>query len=445
MSDQLAADFFSALNGWTCDGYSLALNYLALQNTNGEMRLLRAAMVASPVPGDEARSFTLRSERIAAGSIVRNNLAQSEIVEILSDLSCGIVIIDDEAFAFASSKIDFQSDLADTVRWEYDLHLRVNAPLTEGCKFDVASIDREFRTLSTPFDGLPDITGFLSLGGDRNPPTDFAKAELIVKPPVDCMIGQTTLSNDVLRVSLLAHPAFSNADLSVAVRATPGVGLSARRQVATDISWIAGENGFLHGTGEIHLQNSDSALIMLSLAGKTVRRQWFLDPIKARNARVFAAKHFDPDFRQLRRALLEDRDGPRFELGISALLFLLGFAPAVQVETEAPDILVASPAGRLVLIECTLKISDFRTKLGKLVGRRASLGREMNSTGHITQMYAVLICRAPRDQLVIDEEELRYHGVVLLTQPDIENGLLRLNGHTDPDQLLSELTPDVRQ
>jgi hypothetical protein len=117
----------------------------------------------------------------------------------------------------------------------------------------------------------------------------------------------------------------------------------------------------------------------------------------------------------------------------------LGFASAVQLETEAPDLLVATPAGRLVLVECTLKVADFRTKLGKLVDRRASLQREMTKTGHPAQMYAVLICRVPADQLVIDVAELRQHGVILLTLSDIENGLMRVHGHNDPDEMLAGL------
>jgi hypothetical protein len=146
--EQLAGDFFAALDGWACDGYSLTIHYLALTNTNGHMRLLRAAVAAALLPANDELSFKVRTERIAAGLLVRNNLTQVEITQVFNDLARGTVDIEGEEFVFASSQISFESQLSDTVRWEYDLHLRINAPLTEGCKFDVASIDRELRTVS---------------------------------------------------------------------------------------------------------------------------------------------------------------------------------------------------------------------------------------------------------------------------------------------------------
>lgn len=445
MSEQVSSDFFAALGGWACDGYSLSINYLALQNTAGVMRLLRLAIIASPLPVKETLAFSVRTERIAAGAIVRNNVTRSEVSQVFNDAAQGTIIVDEEVFAFASRQISFESHLSDRVRWEYDLHLRINAPLTEGCKYDVTSFDRELRIVTPPFDGLQDLTSWLGLGGEKNQPTDFGKAELVVKPPVDCIIDETRLRDDRLHIVLAAHAGLDAAALNVALLATPGLGLTSRKQVAADIAWVVGEHGLLRGTGEILLENADSALLMLSLGDKTVRRQWFLDPVKARNARVFAAKHFDKDLRYLRRALLEDKDGPRFETAVCALLFLLGFAPAVQIETEAPDLLVATPAGRLVLVECTLKVADFRTKLGKLVDRRSSLIREMERTGHTAQLYAVLICRVPLDQLVYDPEELTQHDVILLSQPDVETGLSRVDAHNDPDSMLSDLTPGPGQ
>jgi hypothetical protein len=39
---------------------------------------------------------------------------------------------------------------------------------------------------------------------------------------------------------------------------------------------------------------------------------------------------------------------------------------------------------------------------------------------------------------VVDPAELAQHNVILLTQADIENGLMRVNGHNDPDGLLEQ-------
>jgi hypothetical protein len=439
ISNRAKDEFFSAINDWICDGYSLSIGYIALRNTEGEMRLLRLSVLSSPVAADEEFNFQIRTSRIAAGNFLANNKSKVEIISLLIAASEGKITIGDEDFQAASSQKSFETDLSDTVRWEYDLHLRLNAPLTEGCQFDVPSIDRELRTVTPPFDGLVDLTFWLGLGGHTLPPTSFGKVELRVKPPVDCLVDQTSLRDDQLNVVLVAHPEFNRAAVCVAVRGVPGKALQARRQVAAEIVWNKSEQGLIKGIGGIAISNAESALLMLSIGGTTIRRQWFLDPIKARSTRVFATKHFDPDMRQLKRALLEQMDGPRFERAVAALLFALGFSPAVQVETDAPDILVATPAGRLILVECTIKTSDFRQKLGKLVDRKNSLKFALEKARHAAQLYAVLVCRVPRDQLTFDRDELTRLGVLLLTSAEIENGLGSLNGHFDPDLVLTEL------
>jgi hypothetical protein len=170
----------------------------------------------------------------------------------------------------------------------------------------------------------------------------------------------------------------------------------------------------------------------------TIRRQWITDPNKARNNRYMAVNHFDRELRKIRTAILESADSAKFEQGIAALLFLLGYSPAQQLETDSPDLIVTTPGGQLLLIECTLKTSDLPAKLGKLVDRRGSLTKSLASAGHQTEILAVLVCQLPRNQIAAHNEELRSRKVLLLAHEDLASGFDRVRYPTDPDKIVAE-------
>jgi len=195
---------------------------------------------------------------------------------------------------------------------------------------------------------------------------------------------------------------------------------------------------------EVELENADSALTILSANGLTIRRHWFVDQEKAINVRYVATQLFDRELKQLKQSVLPDtsdtnkNDAARFEKGITSLLFMLGFSTGAQIETDAPDIILSSPSGKLALIECTLRTTDFRTKLEKLVGRRGELISRLEATGHNLGVIAILVCATPRQQLAIDDKQLVQSRVLLLCREDIEKAFYRIRNPIDPEELLRE-------
>jgi len=175
---------------------------------------------------------------------------------------------------------------------------------------------------------------------------------------------------------------------------------------------------------------------MLLIGQTTVRRQWILDPAKARNHRLLAVQQFDQDLRMIRDAVLQGTDSVKFEHGVAALLFMLGFSPSVQLETNAPDLIVATPLGRLVIVECTTRISDFASKIGKLVDRRGALQKSFARSGHPTDVIAALVCRLPRDQIAAQPADVLAHNVLLFSQEDLSSAFDRVRIPQDPDQMV---------
>jgi hypothetical protein len=235
----------------------------------------------------------------------------------------------------------------------------------------------------------------------------------------------------------LAHPQFDVSHVAMAVRGVPDAGLRQRRQIATTIEWEAASDTVRTGHAQVELKGADSALTMLIIGSSTVRRQWFIDPQKSRNNRFQAVQHFDKELRMLRDAVLVSADGSRFERGIAVLAFLLGFTPCMPMETDAPDLIVATPSGRLVLFECTTRIADFHKKLGNLVHRRGSLSKAIGTSG-ASAITAVLVCRLPSDQIGSRSAELIRDGVLLVSQDDLLVAFDRLQLPNDPDQMLEQ-------
>ena len=182
---------------------------------------------------------------------------------------------------------------------------------------------------------------------------------------------------------------------------------------------------------------------MLMVGDSVVQRHWFPDPVKARNRRLLAVRHFDSELRMLRAAVLDTTDSDQFEQGIASLLFLLGFAPVVQIEKDSPDIVVATPGGQLGIVECTTRIADFSMKLGKLVDRRGALAKAMDGAGHPSDIVAVLVCRLPKDQIASVKDELRAQRVRLIAKEELVTALEYVLHPPDPDELVSQLRKEL--
>jgi hypothetical protein len=231
---------------------------------------------------------------------------------------------------------------------------------------------------------------------------------------------------------------FDTTRIGLAMAAFPVEGISSRRQIASKIRWAKPRRALRKGTVTIKTRKMDSALVMLTVGDATVRRQWFLDPEKVRNHRLAAVRLFDKDLRMVKQAVLQAADATRFELGVETLLFLLGFAPTVMLERDAPDLIVAAPSGRLVLVECTTRIADFHTKLGKLIDRRGAAIKHMQSSGHGSTVFAALVCALPKDQIAVSDVELAKRGVMLATAETLSAVFDQARFPTDADKLLDQ-------
>lgn len=439
MNRQTTRDqFLEAAADWICDSYSLGINYLATTD-QGVLKIIDASLSVQPLPPIKKNNFMAKAGNLLVGQEIIPSLSSAEILTLLENAINGELNVNGlQLKIHTSSDLDYYSETSHQNTWFSELHLLVSgSKLNVPSASEITSNDNSLRCSTTPFDGLADLCSWLQLTDGRTSGR-AASINLRVGPPVDMIFESSNLHDNNFKLALTAHPKFDISKVGLATREFPGSGLESRKQSSKLISWKRIKGGLRPGLLGMKLANADSVLAMLTVGGRTIRRQWFNDPNKAINARYVATQLFDKDLKQLRQAVLEPTDSFRFEQGIASLLYLLGFSNAIQVETQAPDILVTSPNGKVAIVECTMKISDFQTKLGKLVDRRNALMASLNATGHNLRVDAFLACGLPKAQIAIEDRQLINHKVTLLCREDISNAFLQLRIPTNPDDMLDK-------
>jgi len=264
-----------------------------------------------------------------------------------------------------------------------------------------------------------------------------------VNPPAGVAIDESCLESNRLQLKLDLHPKFDPTSVHLAIREFPGKGIETRKQVGNLIVWQPEQNSLRKGVLDLTLSNADSVQTMLVVGNRTVLRRWFFDSGKAVNSRYVATQLFDKDLKQLRRSLVDATDSVAFERGVASLFFLLGFSPALQLESASPDILITTPGGQIVLVECTIKISNFHNKVGKLVDRRNALVKVLEASNHNLRVDAFLICGLPISQIAVDQNSLTQHQVVLLSREGIVQAFDQLRIPSNPDEFLKNMTASL--
>jgi hypothetical protein len=428
--------FLESAAEWICDSYSLAINYLATSD-HGILKIIDASLFLYPLPLERADNFAIEAGSLLAGQEILPSLTKADILRRLVKAATGDLEVNGLLLKLdITSTLDYYSEIPHLDTWYSDLHLKVigSQPKTVPSSESLDN-DNALRRAAPPFDGMTDLCSWLRLT-DTRANGRAPSITLRVGPPVDMIFDGSKLHENNFQLTLSAHPKFDTGKLGLATREFPGRGIESRKQTSDLISWKSVKDGRLPGILHLELVNADSVLAMLTVGSRTVRRQWFVDPAKAVNSRYVATQQFDRDLKQLKRAVLETTDSVSFEKGISSLLYLLGFSTAIQIETDAPDILVSTPGGKLAIIECTTKISDFQNKLGKLVDRRNALMTTLETTGHNLRVDAFLACGLPKTQIAIEESQLTQHQVTLLSREDISKAFDQLRTPTSPDEML---------
>lgn len=446
MNEQSIRDrFWESAQHWICDSYSLGIYYLA-SDEKSTTSIIDANFFLYPIPPEKIENFSLQVGSLFAGQQIFPSLSREELLAQLELATRGEIFVHGQTIRLArETEYRYYEEHSHRDTWFTELNLQVTGqrlhPLSGA---ETAGIDTALRNATPPFDGIEELSNWLRLS-DRRINGRESVLNIRISPPVDMLVEKYSLHDNKFQLAFSAHPKFDVSRVGVSLREFPGIGIKSRRQVGDSIVWSRSKGGRRPGQLKVKLFNADSVLVMLTLGRQTIRRQWFTDPDKALNTRYMATQFFDKELKQLRQALLDSTDSVKFEQAVASLLYLLGFSAAIQVETQAPDILVSSPTGKLAIIECTTKISDFQSKLGKLVDRRNALLASLNAMGNVHRVDAFLVCGLPKSQIAAEEKQLVQHRVTLLCRENLTDALIRLRTPTSPDEMLDQADSQIEQ
>lgn len=432
----LYLDNFSA---WIYPKYTVTISYLGLKSEDG-LTLLDAHIRFTPLPFPEFEPFSIETAEIVAGQIAYPNVSKLKLERIRTNAVNGKIETSHGTLILPfSERLSYFSELINRQSWESDLHLKIlgnTVHLTN--PVTLTKIDNSLRCASLPFDGLNDLCRWLSLS---EPYSTQSSITLRANPPVDLILNECSLESGRLKLTIRAVWNLDFQDIFLSIRPIPGK-TSTRIFIHQKIVWKRYQKGIRQGNIEIDLENVDSVLVILMLKQSLVRRNWFEDPARAVNYRLIAVQSFDKDLKDLKQGLSpEGNESRKFEKAVALLMYILGFTQAQPLGTESPDIIAATPRGRIIVVECTVKISDAHSKIGKLVQRRGAVLEALRVGGHATrEVIAILVCALTKDQIpTVDSKEWYENRILLVTKPDLEELLLRAKGMIDPDELLDDV------
>jgi len=304
---------------------------------------------------------------------------------------------------------------------------------------NISEINAELRTGERPFDGLADLLARYNLGSNGYIAQE-QKITLVLTPPLDVQLNRCSLSNDLLVLELRKSVALGREKISIGLRQLPGECLSRRSQVAHLVSWAPAESGFELGRLEMKLDSCAAAELMVSASGHTATRCSVEDNANGLNPRLKVYRRYDASLAQLKDHLFpEDKKSKNLEVGVATLLHLLGASSVKMLPTDAPDVIAETPGGRLVIIECTVKMDD-PAKLTKLANRRNSFVFHHDGAGQTREVLALLVVSKPRNQITVDVEELNRNQIILIAKEEIEAAISRLSSPPNLDELYVQMS-----
>ncbi|WP_036140887.1 hypothetical protein [Luteibacter sp. 9135] len=433
-------ELLASLKVWASDPYAADFRYIGHLNTSGDMELLTGELVLYPLPVDGISSFQVEAEGLIAGQYIQNDLTPEAIINIVDsavrgDIAVGNLTLSLRKHALLSAKRDRTNQ-----EWAIRPTVMIsgNQPTSLPEATALSAIDQALRMGDIPFDGLDELVRWLAV---LDPREHRSKGSLrvVLNAPCNIAFAESGFKDEVFTITIDAHPGTRTDMVGVAVVGHPGPTQASRHQVGSNIEWDLIQEGRLRrGKATVKLPLAERALVVLSVGNACVQRQWFPHPAKSQNERLLAMRTFDRDLKQVRFNLLEGTQPEKFELAVAALAFLRGFAPSVQLETDSPDIVLTTPGGQMVLIECTLQSKDVHNKVGKLVDRRHALEAALSTSRSARPILAVLVTRQHRQQVAMTTDEFRDRKIALVTRDQLEEYIHFAGNSTDPDTTVSK-------
>jgi len=301
---------------------------------------------------------------------------------------------------------------------------------SRGMFFDRQRLDWQLKAATTPMDGLIDMVGEI---GIAVPDGELCQFELVALNVVQ-FDPASRLENGKARIFLRASPALDRSKIRLGYKSSLGARVVRKSHGGDELEWRE-ESGIAHALHEVDLDAGSLIHAFVSYVNEAQQQFWIIDPTALPNPRRAAYEAFDPGLAILRDCLLVDsmqRNKPAsrdFESSISLLASILGFnciyfgnVPKLQ---DGPDMILVSPRGDYVILECTILQID--EKLTKLFTRVQMLRARLDRAGLQSRRLLPVVATAMKRANIpsADLNRAAQIGISVVTHEDLEDALNR--------------------
>ncbi|MEO8883214.1 MAG: hypothetical protein ABI377_07385 [Devosia sp.] len=208
-------------------------------------------------------------------------------------------------------------------------------------------------------------------------------------------------------------------------------------------TWSKPEN-VAYQVGETALQVPRAAALQcFAVYSERAFHYWWVgDPKSPHNARRALLQLYDEQLARTSEALMR---GPRrgksktLEAAVAYLLWMGGFSPIHLGEngpTDAPDVIGITPAGNVLVVECTTGGLKADNKLQNLMDRTLELQEQLKASnlGHL-RVLAIIATTRPRTEVEIELQDFEKRGILVATQENLQDALARTAAAHDADSV----------
>jgi len=305
----------------------------------------------------------------------------------------------------------------------------------------------ELKASDPPYDSLGELLNEFMLGGYDG---DLSCIEVSIPNFAEVDL-KSQVSGSVAKPGVMLPPGLDRTPLSLGILLYHQ-GAAVKRVVlrGDQLTWSQREGPptpkHQLGIGTVEIPVGAALKCIAVYNGIAQHEGWIGDPDAFPNWRRTVYERADSGCEVMRDFLFEDKkarrkEGGDFEEGVASLMWILGFgvlhlrSPRMH---DNPDLLLTTPHGRLVLVECTTGIIDNDDKLAKLHARARSLKSQLEKAGQgYIELVPVLVTALPTASVVDIDKAARF-GIVVVTQEGLRSAFERSIVPVDPDALVTE-------
>ena len=302
-------------------------------------------------------------------------------------------------------------------------------------------LDWALRSADVPYDSLNELSIDFGMGGLIERSTIIEA----VAPNVVAIDLSNQVTGGTARIGVLATKGVNRSKVSIGYRVLDKGTVTARTTVAGDVlDWVEEDAREVAST-EIAVPPASIVNCYARYEGVTYHSGFIVDPSLAQNPRRAAYERFDPELTALAEALTtnERKRARDVEPAVACLLWMLGFNTChlggTKVLQDGPDILGATPAGHVVVIECTIGTLKADSKMPKLLARTAAVREQLSKAGHgHLRVLPVMVTTLLRDEIASELGDAVSNGVYVVAGDDFEQAIGRTLIPPHADQLFTD-------